>query len=239
MGENRAVEGVSKRQLHVIFLVDCSGSMEGNKIESLNQAIKEAIPHLRDLADERPDAEIMIRIIKFSTGATWHISSAPIPVKDFEWVDLEASGMTAMGKALSMVAEQLKVENMPARGLPPLLVLVSDGQPTDNFNGGLKKLMDQPWGKKAARVAIAIGDDADKDVLKKFIGNPELPVLEVKNAEALKTAIKWASTTVAKALSKPASRPPESTSQNGNISYPNLPNLDEINKMQVDVNDVF
>ena len=55
-----------------------------------------------------------------------------------------------------------------------MLVLISDGQPTDDFTSGLQALMNEPWGRKAVRIAIAIGEDADQEVLKKFIANPEL-----------------------------------------------------------------
>jgi hypothetical protein len=65
--------------------------------------------------------------------------------------------------------------------------------------------MDQPWGKKAVRIAIAIGRDADPDVLQRFIGNTELKPLAANSPEALVKHIKWASTAVLKSASSPAS----------------------------------
>ncbi len=50
---------------------------------------------------------------------------------------------------------------MEERALPPVLVLISDGQPTDDFDTGLSTLMRQPWAQKAVRLAIAMGHDAD------------------------------------------------------------------------------
>jgi hypothetical protein len=105
-----------------------------------------------------------------------------------------------------MVAEQLRIPPMSDRALPPVLVLVSDGQPTDNFNKGLASLMDEPWGKKAVRVAIAIGEDADLEVLRKFIGHAEIEPLQANNPEALVNYIKWVSTAVLQAASSPASQ---------------------------------
>jgi len=83
-------------------------------------------------------------------------------------------------------------------------VRVSDGQPTDDFDAGLKALMNEPWGKKAVRIAISIGRDADNDVLQKFIGNTELKPLAANSPEALVKHIKWASTAVLKSASSPA-----------------------------------
>ena len=71
--------------------------------------------------------------------------------------DGSLSAGTDMGTALNLVAQQMKMPPMSDRALPPVLVLISDGQPTDDFQKGLDELMRQPWGKKAVRIAIAIG----------------------------------------------------------------------------------
>ncbi len=196
---------LASRPLHFFWIVDCSGSMAGQKMQELNFAIKEAIPEMRKVAEENPNAQVLVRAITFATGAKWHVTQ-PTPVKDFRWEEAKAGGETHLGKALKLVAEGLSAETMPARGLPPVLVLVSDGRPTDDYNSGLKALLDQPWGKRAARIAIAIGDDADVDVLQKFIGHPEVTPLVAHNAPDLVRYIKWASTAVLKAASSPASQ---------------------------------
>src|SRR5260221_5423190 len=130
---------LAARPLHFIWICDCSGSMsvEG-KIETLNQAIREAIPHMRDVADENPNAEIQVRVLTFSDGAQWHVSNAE-PIASFKWTDLRADGVTDMGRALTMLADQLKIPPMTDRALPPVLVLISDGQPTDDFDTGDRK----------------------------------------------------------------------------------------------------
>lgn len=195
---------LTSRPLHFIWVADASGSMEQDgKIQSLNTAIREAIPHMKKVAEDNPNAQVLVRAVKFSNGAQWHISQ-PTPVADFAWTDLTAEGETDMGKALQLVAEQLKMPPMSDRALPPVLVLVSDGQPTDDFDAGLKALMNEPWGKKSVRIAISIGRDADNDVLQKFIGHSELKPLNANSPEALVKHIKWASTAVLKAASSPA-----------------------------------
>ena len=159
-----------------------------------------------------------MRALRFSTGAQWHITQ-PTPINDFKWENLEADGVTDLGRALHMVAEQLRIPPMTDRALPPVLVLISDGQPTDDFNAGLKALLKEPWGKKAVRVAIAIGEDADHEILQKFIGNPEFQPLQANNPEALKNKIKWTSTVVLKAASAPTSQTEESQTS-GNVPIP-------------------
>jgi uncharacterized protein YegL len=129
-----------------------------------------------------------------------------------------------MGRALTLVADQLKIPPMTDRALPPVLVLISDGQPTDDFTSGLQALMNEPWGRKAVRIAIAIGEDADQEVLKKFIGNPELRPLQANNPEALTKYIRWVSTAVLKSASSPASQSVES-SPGLNVPIPVIPDM--------------
>jgi uncharacterized protein YegL len=192
------------------------------KIQSLNNAIKEAIPHMQSAADENPNAQVFVRAIKFSDGAQWHIAQ-PTPVADFRWTDLKADGMTDMGKAISMVSEQLRIPPMSERALPPILILVSDGQPTDDFNGAVRDLLGLPWGKRAVRIAVAIGEDADRDALRLFVANPELPVLRADNSETLVNYVKWASTAVLKAASAPASQHEAQGAPGANVPVPAPP----------------
>ncbi|MDW8363121.1 MAG: hypothetical protein RMK74_12030 [Myxococcales bacterium] len=196
---------LATRPLHFIFIADCSGSRSGAKIQALNNASRESIPHMREVARGTPNAEVFVRSVRFATGAQWH-QGQPIPVQSYEWVDLSADGQTDMGRALTLVADALRTPPMPERALPPVLVLVSDGEPTDDFDGGLRALMAQPWGKKAVRLAIAIGEDARKDILQRFIGHPELQPLQANNADQLAKHIRWVSTAVLQAASAPASQ---------------------------------
>lgn len=213
---------MSTRPLHFIWIADCSGSMGvDGKIQALNTAIREAIPHMRSVADENPNAQVLVRAIKFSSGAQWHISQ-PTDIADFKWTDLGADGVTDMGRALTMVAEQLRIPPMTDRALPPVLVLISDGQPTDDYASGIKAVMEQPWGKKAVRVAVAIGEDADHEVLQKFIGHPELKPLQANSPEALVKHIRWVSTAVLKSASAPASQSKEAAAGT-NVPIPAAP----------------
>lgn len=178
--------------------------MFGEKIGTVNHAIQSTIPEMCDAAKNNPNAQLLIRTLKFSTGATW-VTQDPVPVEDFAWDDLDAGGVTDLGKAFEMLAAQLTIPPMTDRALPPVIVLLSDGQPTDDYKKSLDKLLHLPWGKKSVRIAISIGQDADDDVLEQFTGNREM-VLQANNPQALVKMIKWAST-AASMVSAPASRP--------------------------------
>ncbi len=214
---------LATRPLHFIWLADCSISMAADgKMDALNRAISEAVPHMRRVADDNPNAEVLVRAIRFSSGAQWHVQE-PMPIDEFEWEDLNASGMTDMGKAIDLLREELAIPPMSERALPPVLVMISDGQPTDDYKNSLAELFKLPWGIKAVRISIAIGKSANTRVLNNFINSPNIDVLQADNAEALVEYIKWVSTVVLQAASSPASQMESSVTGAGNVIIPEIP----------------
>jgi uncharacterized protein YegL len=195
---------ISSRPLRFFWVLDVSGSMAGEKIGQLNYAIREALPAMKDTADENPEAAVEVKVLTFGSGFKW-LTPSPVPLDAFTWTDVPAGGITDLGAALSALATELAVANMPERGLPPVVVLLTDGQPTDDFEGGLSKFMAEPWAQRAVRIGIAVGTDADRDVIRKFIATPEIEPLDANNSAALTQYIKWVSTTVLKAASTPPS----------------------------------
>jgi uncharacterized protein YegL len=187
-----------KRQLHFFWLVDCSASMRGKKIETLNQAIREAVPAVRMAAESRP-VNVMMRAIKFSTAAQWHVGPDAVPIENFVWQPIEAGGNTSTAKAIDLLCGELAVDKMRKKAVPPVCVLISDGFCTDTeeeFAKAVKKINSIPWGKKAIRLVIAIGDDDsyDENALLKFCNQPETGVLKADSPEKLVEYIRWAST---------------------------------------------
>lgn len=194
---------MASRPLHFIWLLDCSYSMDiEGKIGQLNFAIREALPEMRNAADDNPGASLLVRAVTFSSGAEWHVGE-PTPVHDFQWEDVHTSGGTDLGAALKLAAGELRMPPMPERALRPVLALVSDGMPMDDWRAGLRAVDATPWGKRAVRVAIGIGTDADKGMLKEFLANPELEPLQANNPRQLAAAIRWVSTAAVSSASTP------------------------------------
>lgn len=209
--------------LHFIWIADCSGSMAGDKIQTLNFAIRETLPEMKRAAEDNPHAQILIRAVKFSNGAQWHVTSQPTDIKDYQWTDLTADGETDMGLAMKEVAKALQGSQMEEQGLPPVLVLVSDGRPTDDFRAGLGVLLQERWAQKAVRIAIAIGEDAHLETLQKFIGHNELKPLVAKTAPALVRHIRWVATTLVPVVSAPPSQPKGAAGSSLNVPIPTQP----------------
>ena len=189
---------IVKRELQFFWLADYSGSMSGKKIATLNQAIREALPDVRRTVAAHPEVQIMMRAIKFADNASWHVGPQAMPLEQFVWPELRIAGTTATAQAIRMLAAELITENMPRRGYPPVCILLSDGHCTDpqeEYDRAIADLVALPWGKRAVRLAIAIGDDADYDEaeLLKFVSHQEIGVLKAHNPGELVNYIKWAS----------------------------------------------
>lgn len=210
---------LASRPLHFFWVVDCSGSMWGEKIGVVNNAIQSVLPDMIDEAANNPNAQLMIRTLKFSTGASW-VTANPVKVEEYVWEDLEAGGVTDLGKAFDLLAAQLDVKQMGERALPPVIVLLSDGQPTDDYKKSLEKFQKLPWVRKAVKIAISIGQDADDDVLIEFTGNREL-VLQANNSKMLAKMIKWASTAVSAVSSGVSSTNESDGDESPDNSIPN------------------
>lgn len=213
--------GTSRRTLRFIMLVDISGSMTGDKIQAVNRAVRECIPEMRKNNLDNPFAEMFVEVITFSTGARWHVPR--ISVQEFSWNDLQADGVTDLGAALDLVSTALDVNNMGKRNLPPVLLLLSDGGPTDDWEVALRRFEATPWGQpgRTVRIAVAIGEGADKAVLARFTGNAET-VLNADRATTLVQLIKWASISVTQSHSTSMSAG-AGASALGGVSAPRLP----------------
>lgn len=205
MGLYDDVVEVPRRTMVLFFLVDTSGSMSGQKIGTVNSAIEEIVPEVKDISETNADAQIKVATLTFSTGARW-VDTQPVSAENFRWNYLDAGGVTDLGEACHQLNEKLSRNEFmsDATGsFAPAIFLLSDGEPTDNYKKGLDKLKQNNWFKKAIKVAIAIGDDANKTVLADFTGNSEA-VITVHTPEELKKWIQFVSVRASEIGSKSA-----------------------------------
>ena len=185
---------IVKKEMVLFLLIDQSGSMDGSKIGAVNTAVRDVLPELREVGGA--DASIKIAPLLFSNGCEW-MYPTPVPVEDFQWRQIEADGLTAMGEAFTELAQKMSRKaflSAPSSSVAPAIFLLSDGEPNDDWQAGLAKLRENNWFKYAIKVAVAIGDDANVDVLAEFTGTPEA-VITVHTPEALRKMIRFVSIT--------------------------------------------
>jgi uncharacterized protein YegL len=168
--------------------------LRGARIQSLNFAVASAIPEMRKAASQQWKANVLVRALRFANDVEW-IVEKPTPISEFEWKDdIPADGETAMGKALHSVADELDKLDVRQRFLPPVIVLVTDGEPTDKnagFDRGLERLLANKLGHASTRIAVAIDvEPKGIECLKKFTDI----ILCAENADEIAQNIVIAST---------------------------------------------
>ena len=211
MQENRLGEGIARQELNLIFVIDNSGSMEGEKIGAVNNAIRDVMSIMPEIQEDTSDALIKVSALVFSDNAKWTYQE-PQTVENFKWKDLSIDGGTDLSKAYDELAKFLRKKEKGGQmpdlgGVAPIIILMTDGMPTSyDWEEHLKDLKKKGWFKVALKYALAIGIDTDEamDVLSKFTGNSET-VLKVYTAEALRKVIKVIAITASKIKSNSSS----------------------------------
>lgn len=162
------------KTLPVILLLDVSGSMSGEKIENLYDATLEMINTF--VAEKVKETIINVAIITFGEEIKLHTPFTP--VSDLQSSGLSrfnASGMTPLGTALTMAKDMIDDKTiLPSPIYTPAVVVVSDGQPNDEWKAPLKEFLTTGRSQKCQRFAIAIGNDADTDMLEKYTGAKDM-----------------------------------------------------------------
>lgn len=181
-----------RKVMTLFYIIDTSESMSGSRIGTVNGAMEECRDLLKEIAKANDDAEIKIAVMQFSSGCYWITgSNGAISLEDWNWEDLQAGGITDFGAALIELDKKLSRKaflNSQTGAYAPVILLFSDGGPTDNWEKGLKQIKENNWFKHAIKIAIDIESGADKSVLEVFTGNSEA-ILDAKDQNTLKKMI--------------------------------------------------
>ena len=190
------------RALPVFILLDVSGSMSGEKIETVNIALKEMLNSFKKI--ENPKGIIELCLITFGDNKVNVIKDLS-QLNDADVYTLNAAGNTPMGMAFEKVAEMIEDKNIvSSRAYTPTIVLISDGNPTD-YNPTGKSIEEiMSWeslikihsGNRTIKLAMGIGNDVDINILKAFINNNEVPIISAKDNNTISKFFEWVTMSV-------------------------------------------
>ena len=211
MAELENLGGVTENEIIVIPIIDVSGSMCGERIGQVNEAMAEVPAQLADINENSIDAKLLIAPMEFSSGARWFSlkNNQPAEVESFRWIDMKANGLTDLGAAFKLLNEKLTSVKKGGwmnehGGLAPVLILISDGGPTDDYQTQLNALKNRAWFKAATKFAVAV-EGADESVLAEFTGNSEAVIDTTVIRNDLASIVKAVVVSASKAASQSAS----------------------------------
>jgi von willebrand factor, type A len=172
--------------------------MTGEPIEAVKNGVQMMVHSLR----QNPQAieTAFVSIITFDSEA-----KQLIPLTDlasFQTVDLKAAGTTVLGAALSLLADKLENEvtktTLEQKGdWKPIVFIMTDGVPTDDWQAGFQKLKAV---KKGLIVGCAAGNNADDKVLKEIAD--QVVRLSNTDADSIGKFFQWVSASIATTSTK-------------------------------------
>ena len=197
MSSTDKLEPIPRRELHIFYVLDSSGSMSGAPISALNHAMEESITALSSIAKSSADAEMKIAVLEFNSGCRWITNNGPEKLEDFEWEYIEAGGITDMGAALNELDSKLSrhafLSSMTGAFFP-IIIFVTDGHATDDYKKSLEKIRQNKWFTHAVKIGFAISEDTDLAMLSSVVGNCEA-VIKTTDLNLFKRLVKFASVT--------------------------------------------
>lgn len=186
------------RRLPIYLLLDCSGSMMGEPIAAVQTGLQNLVATLRQ--DPYALETAYISVITFDSDARQTVALTEL--SQFNPPQLSATGTTAMGAALTLLAERIEAEvtktTSDTKGdWKPVVFLMTDGSPTDNLTAGIEALKRIKIG---TFVACAAGPGAETKELSRIT---EIVVrLDTADSNTIKAFFKWVSASISTSSQK-------------------------------------
>lgn len=184
------------RRLPVYILIDTSGSMKGEPIESVKVGLEAMISTLRQ--DPFALESVNISIITYDRDVKQVLPLTPLDELQLPEIVCPESGPTHTGQALQLLCERVDEEvhfGTPDRkgDWMPLVFLMTDGKPAD-IQLYRQMIPEVKKRRFAGVVACAAGMSAKTEPLKEL--TKDVYSLDTVDSTAFKQFFKWVSDTI-------------------------------------------
>lgn len=156
----------------ILWIIDISASMTGERIELIEQTLAEYEKILK--SKQSDDIECKTGILTFNNHCRWMNGEELISVEESIAYSLHLSpeGVTNVGAALSELNSKLSRRGLFKNGnyIAPVLIFVLDGHSTDVYRDALDTLKGNKWFRQSIKIGLAIGSEADVGLLKEITG---------------------------------------------------------------------
>jgi uncharacterized protein YegL len=185
----------------LVLVLDCSGSMEGDPIAALNAGLVTLETDMKK--DPTTSTRGRVLVIQFG-GADEVRQELWQDAIDFKAPTLVATGRTPTGSAVTHALAEIEAQKaqLKANGIAykrPILMLMSDGEPTDEWEQAAEACRNAEANNKVTVFALGVGEGANLDILGRFSAKGARPISSTKFQELFI----WLSASV-KAVSKTA-----------------------------------
>ncbi|RVU84254.1 VWA domain-containing protein [Leucothrix sargassi] len=170
------IDGVEQKDTHIVFLCDASGSMTGDRLTNMNDAIRAALQATQTVitsSEQHAHHTIDVSAIRFSDHAQWHTVPSKLH-EQFVWDELEApQGITNLGQAYTLLDNWLNSGAVRGSIDTLIVVLITDGMPTDEPSILTHWQQEQAIAPHFDRIAFALGSDAESAYLDDFVSHED------------------------------------------------------------------
>lgn len=183
--------------LVVIFIVDCSMTMKGDRIGAVNAALQELKFKLQEIKDDN-GLDMRVAVMSFTSSAKWDLQLTPVEEVVLDTIRVRP-GLTEYGAAFHELNKVLRRDQFmqhTGKIAPPAIMFLTDGEPTDDYQYDLDELLKNGWFINASRSAVLLGDAISnasaREAVRQFVEDPETEIVAAEDSTVIMQKLKIA-----------------------------------------------